>query len=324
MLSRRRFLQASAAAASTPKEAVAAIFHQPQIPDEPTSWTAAIRQRLALRGGATRTNEVDDGLSRVQSGGSNNADLQNYRTDNEAMLDEMGPMDYPDIGNELPEIPMETYWRFQQAGQRLVDDHNLPFGKFFVVDPVNQILGFMDRESDGTFAINNAYPVSTAAKGLGNVNGSGKTPTGAFRLGRPVGIGNEFGYVYTPEMWGRVVADLSTNVGKALMTTRLIPIIGLEGHNRNTQSRDIVAHGTNREHRLGSAASGGCVRLDNGVSVAVSAITIGNLREGGDGPLLEIIDPKSKIYRVPRGHRKGMYDMRPNPEHPRPWSNGPE
>jgi hypothetical protein len=115
------------------------------------------------------------------------------------------------------------------------------------------------------------YVISTAAAGIGNVNGSHMTPPGwheiVERYGDGVALGTEYrgrkptGRVFTEEECrGGVTGDL--------ITTRILRLSGREdglnrGGNIDTFGRYIYFHGTNHEEQLGAPASGGCIRLGN-------------------------------------------------------------
>ena len=45
--------------------------------------------------------------------------------------------------------------------------------------------------------------------------------------------------------------------------SRILWLEGLDEHNANTRDRFIYIHGTRHEHKIGTAASHGCVRMRN-------------------------------------------------------------
>lgn len=107
-----------------------------------------------------------------------------------------------------------------------------------------------------------SYPISTAAKGVGFVEGSFRTPTGRFRVVEKFGRNEIAGTVFRnrePQgLW------LPGNVtGEDLVLTRILRLEGLDLENANTLERCIYIHGTNRVELLGSPASRGCIRMDN-------------------------------------------------------------
>jgi len=116
-----------------------------------------------------------------------------------------------------------------------------------------------------------SYPVSTAARGAGESEGSEQTPRGLHEVRAKIGAGAPAGSVFvgrrptgeicTPE---RVEAE----PGRDWILSRILWLRGLEsGHNRggdcDSMRRFIYIHGTPDEASLGSPASHGCVRMSN-------------------------------------------------------------
>ncbi len=116
-----------------------------------------------------------------------------------------------------------------------------------------------------------AYPVSTAANGPGEVNGSGCTPRGQHKIraliGRSAVPGTVFvsrrptGEIYSPELAARYPH-------RDWILSRILWLSGLEpGRNRlrevDTMRRYIYIHGTPDETRLGAPGSHGCIRMSN-------------------------------------------------------------
>lgn len=105
-----------------------------------------------------------------------------------------------------------------------------------------------------------SYPVSTAAKGMGFVDGSFRTPIGRFRVSEKIGQNEVSGTVFRERrpqgLWlpgNRTTEDL--------VLSRIIRLVGLDPCNANTLERCIYIHGTNREDLIGSPASQGCIRM---------------------------------------------------------------
>ena len=105
--------------------------------------------------------------------------------------------------------------------------------------------------------------ISTSKYGLGSQPGSNRTPLGRFRIAEKHGADAPLGTIFKSRqpvgLWdpeGPVFPD-------DLITTRLLWLDGLEKQNRNSYERYIYIHGTNQEHRLGTPASHGCVRMAN-------------------------------------------------------------
>ena len=107
-----------------------------------------------------------------------------------------------------------------------------------------------------------SYPVSTALKGVGFVEGSFRTPVGRFVVREKIGEGAPAGTVFR----SRVPAGIwrpGEITDEDLVLTRIIRLDGMDPENANTMQRCIYIHGTNREELIGSPASHGCIRLRN-------------------------------------------------------------
>jgi L,D-transpeptidase YbiS len=104
-------------------------------------------------------------------------------------------------------------------------------------------------------------PVSTSRFGLGFENGSGKTPTGQFRICKKIGAGMPIGTVFK----GRqpVAEPVYRATEQDLITSRILWLEGLDEQNAETKARYIYIHGTNHERFIGQPASGGCIRMRN-------------------------------------------------------------
>jgi len=138
------------------------------------------------------------------------------------------------------------------------------------VDLRLQQLYLWEPYPDGDMLIRQ-YPVSTAVKGAGEQNGSYCTPHGRHRIAEKIGAGAPLnaafksreltGEIWTPELDAE-------NPGRDWILTRILWLEGLEpGKNKggtvDTHSRYIYIHGTNEEHKIGTPASHGCIRMRN-------------------------------------------------------------
>ena len=114
-----------------------------------------------------------------------------------------------------------------------------------------------------------SYPVSTAAKGAGEREGSERTPRGLHEIRAKIGAGAPMSAVFvgrrptgeicTPEM-------VRAEPQRDWILTRILWLRGLEpGKNRfgtvDTMRRYIYIHGTPHEATLGIPASHGCIRM---------------------------------------------------------------
>lgn len=117
-------------------------------------------------------------------------------------------------------------------------------------------------------AENRSYPVSTAARGIGNRIDSYMTPFGIHRIRQKIGGDQPRGMVFEArEPTGRIARNLD-NRDQDEITSRILWLDGLEsGVNRDgdcdTYSRYIYIHGTTDERRIGQPVSAGCIRMKN-------------------------------------------------------------
>ncbi|HEY5789487.1 MAG TPA: L,D-transpeptidase [Gammaproteobacteria bacterium] len=124
------------------------------------------------------------------------------------------------------------------------------------------------RESAETLA---EYPVSTAANGAGERNGSGCTPRGWHQVRARIGAGCPLGTVFvgrrpTGEIYSAALRAAAP--ARDWILTRILWLGGLEhGRNRlgdvDTLRRYIYIHGTPDEVELGVPGSHGCIRMRN-------------------------------------------------------------
>lgn len=116
-----------------------------------------------------------------------------------------------------------------------------------------------------------SYPVSTAANGAGEREGTEQTPRGLHEVRAKIGAGAPEGAVFagrrptgeicTPELFRR-------EPGRDWILTRILWLRGLEaGKNRlgdvDSMRRYIYIHGTPDEAAIGTKASHGCIRMRN-------------------------------------------------------------
>ena len=111
------------------------------------------------------------------------------------------------------------------------------------------------------------YPVSTSRYGIGNQNGSFKTPPGIHRIAEKIGGGAPPGRIFrdridTLQNW------TGEKGGENLILTRILWLEGLEeGINRgpgiDSRERYIYIHGTNNENAVSAPMSHGCVCMRN-------------------------------------------------------------
>ena len=116
------------------------------------------------------------------------------------------------------------------------------------------------------------YPVSTAARGTGNREGSLQTPLGLHRIAEKIGDGRPWGTIFRGRRdTGEILQKTQRNSGQDArdgVTSRILWLDGLQpGLNRggevDSYSRYIYIHGTDEEDKIGQPASHGCVRMHN-------------------------------------------------------------
>lgn len=106
------------------------------------------------------------------------------------------------------------------------------------------------------------WPCSTSRFGIGFLEGSNRTPLGAFRVAEKHGSGAAERTIFRARKpageW-----DPSQATDEDLILARILWLEGMERRNANTRQRFIYIHGTNAEHLVGQRGSHGCVRMRN-------------------------------------------------------------
>ncbi len=115
------------------------------------------------------------------------------------------------------------------------------------------------------------YLISTSALGLGQKQGSNRTPLGRHIVRAKIGAGAPLGSVFvgrrpTGEIWTSALAEKFPQ--RDWILTRILWLSGLEkGFNRlgdvDTMRRYIYIHGTPDCEPMGQPASHGCIRMRN-------------------------------------------------------------
>lgn len=142
--------------------------------------------------------------------------------------------------------------------------------RFIDIDLRLQRLYLWASHPDGDHLLRE-YPVSTATKGAGEQSGSYCTPRGRHRIAEKIGAGLPHNSVLvarmpTGEIWSPELDRQQP--GRDWILSRILWLDGLEsGRNRggqvDTHARYIYIHGTHEEHRIGTPASHGCIRMKN-------------------------------------------------------------
>ncbi|NLB35113.1 MAG: L,D-transpeptidase family protein [Elusimicrobia bacterium] len=160
-----------------------------------------------------------------------------------------------------------------QWGRRRIDPALLVKGAPFI--PLGKRIEVSVREQKLYFyqgkKLLKEYPVSTAARGVGNRSGSNRTPLGLHKISHKIGQDAPRGTVFVGRVDTGRIAEIYTepiNLPDDAITSRILRLEGLEpgvnkGGNIDTFSRYIYIHGTQEEGLIGSPASKGCVRMKN-------------------------------------------------------------
>jgi len=108
------------------------------------------------------------------------------------------------------------------------------------------------------------FPCSTSRFGIGQTEGSNRTPLGWHRIAEKIGAGEPAGTVFKSR---QIIGHTSQpEFADAKITTRILWLEGLEpGFNRggkvDSHSRYIYIHGTADQLSIGKPASCGCIHL---------------------------------------------------------------
>ena len=115
------------------------------------------------------------------------------------------------------------------------------------------------------------YIISSAELGVGNVQGSNKTPLGLHKIKQKFGEetpenGRMIGRVFYGEI-SNIIQDTSISKTDDI-TSRILWLDGQEkgynkGGNVDSYNRYIYIHGTSEEGRIGIPSSHGCIRMKN-------------------------------------------------------------
>lgn len=123
-------------------------------------------------------------------------------------------------------------------------------------------------ENDAVIKI---YPVSTSKYGIGNREGSLKTPLGRHIIVEKIGRDLPINAILKDRKNTGKIAVIKTNSeghAEDVITSRIMWLKGLEpginkGRNVDSYKRFIYIHGTASEGLIGRPASNGCIRMKN-------------------------------------------------------------
>ena len=104
------------------------------------------------------------------------------------------------------------------------------------------------------------YPISTSKFGLGDGNGTYRTPLGILFVSAKFGDHLASGAVIKNRIPTGEIVNANTP-GRDAIVSRVIWLRGMEQQNRSARDRCIYIHGTPEERRIGAPASFGCIRM---------------------------------------------------------------
>jgi lipoprotein-anchoring transpeptidase ErfK/SrfK len=158
-------------------------------------------------------------------------------------------------------IPIDLY-------QTLKKLHYRPTSSILVVSIDKQTL-YLFKEG----SLLKSYLIATAKNGIGQEEGSEKTPIGLHVIGSMYGKSADPFTVFRSRKDTGKIWKPGTYVGEDLVLTRVLCLEGLEeglnqgldskGCNVDSAKRYIYIHGTNHESDLGHPSSKGCIRMAN-------------------------------------------------------------
>src|SRR2546423_619389 len=140
-------------------------------------------------------------------------------------------------------------WRPAEAGSRLSPATEM------IVSVPDQQLALIDRGK-----LVSKYPISTSKFGLGDSNGSYRTPVGVLFVSAKFGDRLPAGAVIKNRMPTGEVINANAP-GRDAIVSRVIWLRGMEQQNKLARNRCIYIHGTPEERRIGTVASFGCIRM---------------------------------------------------------------
>lgn len=118
-------------------------------------------------------------------------------------------------------------------------------------------------QTDPLYQLAKEYRISTSKFGIGQINGSNKTPLGLHRIAEKIGTDCEAGTVFKGR---KVIGHFRDELPLESITTRILWLEGLEeGFNRSgnvdTHARYIYIHGFGDQASIGIPSSLGCIHL---------------------------------------------------------------
>ena len=136
-----------------------------------------------------------------------------------------------------------------------------------IVDVSQQKLFALNQKQQVLFE----YAVSTSRYGVGNQDGSFKTPLGEHSIAQKIGDGCAIEEVFIGRQPQGLLSDLQAagvSLPEDIITARILRLQGLQpginqGDGIDSYQRYIYIHGSADESSIGLPASHGCVRMRN-------------------------------------------------------------
>jgi lipoprotein-anchoring transpeptidase ErfK/SrfK len=132
-----------------------------------------------------------------------------------------------------------------------------------VISVPDQQLAVIDRGK-----LISKYAISTSKFGLGDGNGTYRTPLGTLFVSAKFGDRLPAGAVIKNRVPTGEVVNANAP-GRDAIVSRVIWLRGMEQQNRSARDRCIYIHGTPEERRIGTPASFGCIRMRSGDVIAL-------------------------------------------------------
>ena len=130
-----------------------------------------------------------------------------------------------------------------------------PLSADMIVSVPDQVLALVDRGK-----VIARYSISTSKFGTGDSAASYRTPLGTLFVSAKIGDRLPPGAVIKNRIpTGEIVAVDAP--GRDPIVSRVIWLRGMEAQNQKARDRCIYIHGTPEEHRIGTPASFGCIRM---------------------------------------------------------------
>ena len=156
-----------------------------------------------------------------------------------------------------------------------------------VISVPDQQLALIDRGK-----LISKYPISTSRFGLGDGNGTYRTPLGVLFVSAKFGDRLPAGAVIKYRMpTGEVVNPNAP--GRDAIVSRVIWLRGMDGTTAHAPDRCIYIHGTAEERLIGRRASYGCIRMRSKDVIALySLVHVGDHVRISDKPLSTFLPPE--------------------------------